>query len=93
MAVTEFADLLTSVSWEPPGAAELVTSKIGLLGLKKVIRLEVKDADDTVTFVARSERPGTPNGPLLTQMSPATSRHSPSAAHDFRVTQSAPRTT
>ena|SRR6185436_1377985 len=65
---TGWVDPLLTVSSNPPGCAELVTRKTVLGGLKNVIRLDVKDADDTVTSVLESERPGTENGPRLAQI-------------------------
>ena len=58
-------ELLVSVSCTPPGDEELVMRKTSFGGLKKVIRLEVSDEEETVMSVVVSERPGTKNGPRL----------------------------
>jgi len=85
--------VFVSVSWTAPGCAELVTRNTSFGGLKKVMRLEVSDADDTVTSDALRDRPGTANGPRLKQVPSLSGLHCASDEHGLRVMQLAPRTT
>ena len=50
------------------GATTLEIWKTSCGGLKNVMRLDVRDDAETVTLLARSDRPGTPNGPRLTHV-------------------------
>jgi hypothetical protein len=54
--------VLLRVSWKAPGWAVLVTRNSSCGGLKKVIRLEVSAEEETVTSLAKSERPGDREG-------------------------------
>jgi hypothetical protein len=91
--VTGDADEFVAVSSELPGCAELVMENTSFGGLKNVMRLEVNEAADTVTSVAKSERPGAPNGPRLTHVPSPGSEQSALVRHAFLVAQSDPRTT
>ena len=80
--------------WEtPPPPALLVALKSSLGGLKNVIKLDVNDPEDTVTSLANSDRPGTPNGPRLTHGPSPGAAQSRSVVHAFFCAQSDPRTT
>ena len=80
-------------SASPPALVAAVARKTSFRGLKNVIKLEVNDAAETVTSPATSERPGTPNGPRLTQVPSVGARQSVSLVQALRVVLSVPRTT
>lgn len=83
--------LFVSDSATPPGFAVLVAQKSVVVGLKVLMKLEVKDAELTVTLLVYSERPGTWKGPRLTQKpSPGTEQSAP-VLQALRVRQAEPR--
>ena len=87
-AVPEFV----KVSENPPVFAELVARKTSFGGLKNVIKLDVSEAEDTVTSPANIARPGTPKGPRLTHVPSPGTEQSVLVVQDLRVVQSTPRT-